>query len=107
MSQTAHTALANGQGKLEQRLARWLLMAHGRIDGDELPLTHEFLALMLSVRRPGVTVALQLLEHRALIAAKRGIITIRHRKGLTELANGLYGIAEAEYRRLIGDTAKP
>ena len=55
MVQTVHTAIANARGKIEQRLARWLLMAHDRIDGDELPLTHEFLALMLGVRRPGVT----------------------------------------------------
>ena len=106
MSQTAHTALANGQGKLEERLARWLLMAHDRMDGDKLPLTHEFLALMLAVRRPGVTVALQLLEHRALITAKRGVITIRNRQNLVKLANGLYGTPETEYRRLIGETAK-
>ena len=44
-----HTALANGQAKIEERLARWLLMAHDRLDRDELPLRHEFLALMLSV----------------------------------------------------------
>src|SRR5581483_3880969 len=55
MVQTAHTAIANARGKLEERLARWLLMAHDRVEGDELPLTHYFLALMLGVRRPGVT----------------------------------------------------
>ena len=53
MSQTAHTALANGQAKVEKRLARWLLMAHDRVDGDELHLTHDFLAVMLSMRRAG------------------------------------------------------
>ena len=41
--QTAHTALANGHAKLEERLARWLLMAHDRADDDEVPVTHEFL----------------------------------------------------------------
>src|SRR5436305_4043506 len=60
--QTARTAMANGRSKIEERLARWLLMAHDRTDGDELALTHEFLATMLGVRRPGVTVALNLLE---------------------------------------------
>ena len=64
MVQTAHTAAANARAKLEERLARWLLMAHDRVDGDELSLTHEFLALMLGVRRPGVTVAFALLEQR-------------------------------------------
>ena len=53
MIQTAHTALANGRAKLEERLARWLLMAHDRMDGDAVPLTHEFLAVMLGVRRAG------------------------------------------------------
>ena len=80
--QTAHTAVANGQAKIEERLARWLLMAHDRLAGDELPLTHEFLALMLSVRRPGVTVALQLVESLGLISAKRGLIVVQNRVGL-------------------------
>ena len=102
MSQMAHTSLANGRAKVEERLARWLLMAHDRLDGDELPLTHEFLALMLSVRRPGVTVALHLLESRGLILIKRGLIQIVDREGLEELIGGMYGIPEAEYRRLTG-----
>ncbi len=107
MLQTAHTALANGQAKLEERLARWLLMAHDRLDGDEIPLTHEFLALMLSVRRAGVTVALQLLESQGLISATRGLIVVVDRAGLKQVANGLYGIPEAEYARLTGWRAKP
>ncbi len=59
LDQTAMTALANGRGSIEERLARWLLLADDRIDEAELQLTHEFLALMLGVRRPGVTVAAQ------------------------------------------------
>ena len=106
MIQTAHTALANGQAKVEERLARWLLMAHDRADGNELSLTHEFLALMLSVRRAGVTVALQLAESQGLISAKRGLIYVKDRAGLKKIANGLYGIPEAEYRRLTGWNAK-
>ena len=47
MTQTTQTALANGRSKIEERLARWLLLAHDRVDGDELALTHEFLAVML------------------------------------------------------------
>ena len=60
--QMSYTAIANGRSKLEERLARWLLMTHDRLDGDTLPMTHEFLSLMLSVHRPGVTLALHLLE---------------------------------------------
>jgi hypothetical protein len=53
MNQTANTAFSNGTATLEERLARWLLMANDRLEGDEIPLTHEFLSLMLGVRRAG------------------------------------------------------
>ena len=53
MMQTAQTALANGRNKMEDRLARWLLMAHDRVGGNDLALTHEFLGIMLGVRRSG------------------------------------------------------
>ena len=100
VTQTAQTALANGRSKIEERLARWLLMAHDRMEGNELPLTHEFLATMLGVRRPGVTVALNLLEHQGLIQAQRGVLTVVDRVGLEEISNGAYGAPEAEFRRL-------
>jgi len=90
LAQTAQTALANGRSKLEERLARWLLLAHDRIDGDELPITHEFLAVMLGVRRSGVTVALQELERRGLIAHRRALITVLDREGLEESCGGTY-----------------
>ena len=103
MVQTAHTAVANGQAKLEERLARWLLMAHDRLDGDQLPLTHEFLAIMLGVRRAGVTVALHELEGRSLIRTNRGHIEIREREGLEEIAGAFYGTPEKELDRLMGE----
>jgi CRP-like cAMP-binding protein len=96
--QIAHTALANGRYKLEERLARWLLMAHDRLDGDQLPLTHEFLALMLGVRRPGVTVALNSLQNDGVIEVKRGGILIVDRTGLEECSNGAYDGIEANRR---------
>lgn len=99
---TGQTALANGRAKIDERLARWLLMASDRLERDEMPLTHEFLALMLGVRRPGVTDALHRLEGDLLIRARRGSITIRDREGLERAANGSYGVPEAEYRRLFG-----
>ena len=90
MNQTANTALSNGTATLEERLARWLLMANDRLRGDEVPLTHEFLSLMLGVRRAGVTVALHYLEQRALILLARKQIVITDRKGLKAAANGTY-----------------
>lgn len=71
-------------------MARWLLLADDRIDEPEIPLTHEFLALMLGVRRPGVTVAAQLLERDGFISRKRGSIVIRDRAGLEKLAGATY-----------------
>ncbi len=100
--QTSHTALANGRAKLETRLARWLLMAHDRQDSDRLSLTHEFLAIMLGVRRPGVTVAVRKLEAAGMLEAQRNAITIRNRKGLEMLADGVYGVPETEQLRLTG-----
>ncbi len=90
MNQTSNTALSNGTANLEERLARWLLMANDRLRGNEVPLTHEFLSLMLGVRRAGVTVALNYLEQRALINLSRKKIVITDRKGLEATANGTY-----------------
>ena len=102
MIQIAQTASANGRAKVEERLARWLLMSHDRMEGDELALTHEFLALMLGVRRAGVTVAFRQLEQKALVRTRRGLILVEDREGLEELAGKFYGVAEAEYARLTG-----
>lgn len=100
--QTAHTAICNAQSKIEVRLARWLLMAQDRIQDDTLPLTHEFVSLMLAVRRPGVTDAMKALRQRGLISYRRGEITIENRKGILRVAGEAYGTPESEYRRLIG-----
>jgi CRP-like cAMP-binding protein len=88
--QTTQTALANGRSNIEERLARWLLMAADRTDDSALPLTHEFLATMLGVRRSGVTIALQGLERTGLISHRRGVITILDRKALEKRSNGIY-----------------
>ena len=100
--QTAHTAICNARSKIDVRLARWLLMAQDRIQSDRLPLTHEFLSLMLAVRRPGVTDALKALRQRGLISYGRGEITINDRKRMARVAGEAYGTPESEYRRLIG-----
>jgi len=94
LMQTTTTALANGRSKVEERLARWLLMAHDRVDGDELPLTHEFLGMMLGSPRPGVTLAVQALEKEGLIDARRARITILGRKALEKRCDGAYAPPE-------------
>jgi CRP-like cAMP-binding protein len=90
LTQVTQTALANGRCKLDERLARWLLMAHDRADSDDINLTHEFLATMLGVQRPGVTIALSQLEKVGVIRAYRGHIRILDRKGMEGISNGAY-----------------
>ena len=99
MIQTSQTALSNAASLLTQRLARWLLMCEDRLNSRSLPLTHQFLSIMLGVQRSGVTIALGELENRELIRSKRGMITILDRPTLMKLTNGSYGVAEAEYNR--------
>jgi hypothetical protein len=98
----AHTAIANARAHIDRRLARWILMAHDRTGDNILPLTHEFLSLMLGVKRAGVTEALQSLKRRKLTENGRNKIVIRNRKGIERMAGAAYGTPEKEYRRLIG-----
>ena len=100
VTQMSYTALANGRYTIEERLARWLLMADDRANGGPIQLTHEFLALMLGSRRAGVTVALNEFQKRGLVRTKRGAIVIEQRGALEEIANGSYGMPETEYRRV-------
>jgi CRP-like cAMP-binding protein len=99
--QTAQTAFANATYTIDVRLARWLLMSQDRLGGDELPMTHEFLSMMLGAQRSSTTLAVQSLEGHRLIKAQRGRITVRDRKALEEIADAGYGLPEAEYARLI------
>ena len=78
-------------------------MAHDRLAGNELPLTHDFLALMLGVRRSSVTSALHIIEgRRTTIKATRSLIAVRDREALQRLAGASYGVPEQEYRRVLG-----
>ncbi|GEL44779.1 cyclic nucleotide-binding protein [Methylorubrum extorquens] len=102
--QVGQTVYANADANLEGRLARWILMTDDRLQGGELPLTHDFLSAMLSVRRPGVTTAVHILEGAGMIQAKRGRITVLDREKLMELAGDTYGPAETEYERLFEES---
>ena len=100
--QVAHTAFSNGNSTIEERLARWLVMCRDRVESNSLTLTHEFLSVMLAVRRPSVTQAIHMLEARQFIRASRGSIQILDRMGLERLAGFTYGVPEREHAELIG-----
>lgn len=102
-TQISYTALCNVSYHVTDRLARWLLMCHDRMSGDEIAITHDTIAMLLGVRRPSVTTAMHVLEGMKLVRAERGRLVIRNRGGLEEMAGRAYGIPEAEYRRLIGE----
>ena len=103
--QSAFTSLSNAVQHIDERLARWILMCHDRTDGDEISLTHEFLSIMLAVRRPSVTTALHVLEGRKLIYSERGMVIVRDRAALEQFAKDAYGESEREYARLLGPLA--
>lgn len=81
-AQVERTAACNGQHSLTQRLARWLLMAHDRADGDQLPLTQELLSTMLGVRRAGVSIAIGALQRSGAIRSSRACVGIVDRQAL-------------------------
>jgi len=109
-NQVAQSAACNTFHALDQRCCRWLLMTHDRMDTDEFLLTHEFLAMMLGVRRAGVTEAAGALQRDGLIRYRRGLITILDKKALQKRACECYAVAKAEFDRLLGSedrTASP
>ncbi|MFC3712195.1 Crp/Fnr family transcriptional regulator [Sphingoaurantiacus capsulatus] len=102
LTQVGQTAVSNAMHTVEERLARWLLMSHDRLDDDRIPLTHEYLSVMLAVRRPSVTTALHVLEGLGYIRGHRGVVQMRDREGLESFAASAYGIPEAAYEKMIG-----
>ncbi|WP_058187893.1 Crp/Fnr family transcriptional regulator [Terracidiphilus gabretensis] len=98
--QTAQTAACNRIHELEERLARWLMMCSDRVQSDDIPITHEFLAMMLGTRRSSVTIAAGILHKAGLITYSRGSVTIQNHKGLGEAACECYQSVYEEYVRL-------
>jgi CRP-like cAMP-binding protein len=98
--QTSQTAACNRVHELDERLARWLLMCQDRMQSDQIPITHEFLAMMLGTRRTSVTVAAGALHKAGLIAYSRGLVTIQNRKGLESAACECYRVVHEEFVRL-------
>ena len=94
MIQTAQSAACNARHELPQRLARWLLMSHDRADGNDLPMTQEFLSYMLGVRRAGVSVVTSMLQGAGIIRQSRGRLTILDRARLETQACPCYRLVE-------------
>ncbi|HVG31550.1 MAG TPA: Crp/Fnr family transcriptional regulator [Pyrinomonadaceae bacterium] len=99
--QTAQTAACHRRHRLDERLARWLLMCHDRCKSDDLVLTHEFLAVMLGVRRAGISEAASKLQAEGFIKYSRGHIHIFDRRGLEAVSCECYGVVKREFDRLL------
>jgi hypothetical protein len=97
MIQIAQTAACNRFHVVAQRMARWMLMTRDRVHSNEFRITQEFLALMLGVRRVGVSAAMSDLRERRLIVYNRGTITILDHEGLLALACGCYKTVKDTY----------
>lgn len=103
MSQIMQTTVCNGLHSAEQRCCRWLLMTHDRVEDNEFPLTQEFLATMLGVRRPTVTLAANSLQRAGLIQYRRGAVRIIDRARLEAASCECYATVRDQMRRLLPD----
>jgi CRP-like cAMP-binding protein len=106
-AQLSSTIVSSLTQPVDTRLCRWTLMAHDRVQGDEIVVTHSEIAVMLGIRRSSVTDALHILEGERLIQGLRGRVTVRDRDGLRRRAGATYGFAEEEYSRLIAPFPDP
>ena len=102
VAQVSQSTVCNRLHSAEQRLARWLLSVGDRVGREQFPLTHEFMAQMLGVRRATVTDTAGTLQRSGLIHYRRGTITIRDRSGLERAACECYRIVRDEFDRLLG-----
>ncbi|TVP55383.1 MAG: Crp/Fnr family transcriptional regulator [Nodularia sp. (in: Bacteria)] len=101
-TQVSQGAACNRLHSLEQRLARWLLTVSDRMESDDFPLTQEFIAQMLGVRRSGVTMAAKTLSQEGIICYKRGNMSIQNRKALEATSCECYQVMKDEFDRLLG-----
>jgi CRP-like cAMP-binding protein len=102
--QSAQLVVCNSRHSLRHRLARWLLFAHDRVEGNEIALTHQFLGRALGVRRAGVTTAMGRLEEAGMIHRGRGRIMILDRASLESETCDCYRAIRSEYTRITCDS---
>lgn len=102
ITQIAQTSGCNRIHPIGERCARWLLITHDRVEGETFPLTQDFLAQMLGVRRAAVNEVAGALQNSGLITYQRGVITVLDRAGLEEVACECYETVEREFERLLG-----
>lgn len=98
----AQFSACNRLHAINERGAKWLLLAHDRADGDTVHITHEFLATTLGVRRPGVSIATAGFDEAGYIDSQRGRIVIRDRAGLESVACECYAAVNASLKRIVG-----
>jgi CRP-like cAMP-binding protein len=107
IAQISQTTACNGLHRIDQRLARWLLETHDRVENNHLKLTQEFLSQMLGVRRAGVTQIAQKLQEDGLIRYQRGNVEILDLPGLEASACECFRVVKQEYDRLLGGKHEP
>ncbi len=100
LAQLMQSTACNARHEVPQRCARWLLMTHDRMQRQDFNLSHEFLAAMLGVGRPTVSVAARTLQEGGLIRYTHGRVTVRNRKGLEAASCECYAIVRAHFDRL-------
>jgi CRP-like cAMP-binding protein len=96
MTQNAHLSVCNARHNIESRLARWLLLAQDQLGDDTIPVTHDLLAMLLGVRRSGVSIVMQDFESRDILRKGRGTVTIRSRELLRQRSCECYGLVEEQ-----------
>jgi CRP-like cAMP-binding protein len=108
LAQMIQSTACNALHTVEQRCARWLLTVHDRMQQRDFRLSHEFLAVMLGVQRPTVSVVAAGMQQLGLIRYRHGRVTIRHRRGLERASCECYGVIQSRLEKLLGwRTARP
>jgi CRP-like cAMP-binding protein len=101
LTQTMQAAACNGLHNIQQRCCRWILMSRDRVNSETVPLTHEFLGLMLGVRRASVSDVLKPMQDRGWIRSQRGEIAVLDRKGLESGVCECYGLIAKQYAEIL------